>query len=187
MIRSLTLALVVAALAAGCSHLGDRSSSADSQFDQLTREFLSSHFAFRPLDAVGLGWHQFDGQFVVPDQNALAAEMARLKHYDRAFAALPESRLTPAHRYDLAILRSAIAGQRWTFETQRPAFRNPMFYACTTSSPAYWPKRQSIFWRRSASEWHRAFWRIIRAFVAYASPFGNRMSRSEARWRTLKS
>jgi uncharacterized protein (DUF885 family) len=104
-------------------------SPAETRFEQLSKEFVKTHFAFRPLEAVALGWHEYDGQFVVPDQAALDKEVQRLKRFESAFAEIPTDSLSPVRREDLALVRAAIAGQRWTFETQQSARLNPMYYA----------------------------------------------------------
>jgi uncharacterized protein (DUF885 family) len=127
-VRFLSLALGLSMLASGCAHLNEPSDP-DAQFRRLSDEFITTHYASRPIEAVGLGWHEFDGQFVVPTPEMLSAEIARFKRFDVAFAALPKDRLSSERKFDLSILQSAIAGQRWTLETSRFPFRNPMTYA----------------------------------------------------------
>ena len=99
------------------------------RFEQLSKEFVKTYFAFRPLEAVALGRHEDDGQFVVPDQAALDKEVQRLKSFDSALAEIPTDALSPVYREDLALLRAAISGQRWMFETQQSVHLNPMSYA----------------------------------------------------------
>jgi uncharacterized protein (DUF885 family) len=101
----------------------------DARFQRLADEFVATHFAARPLAGVALGWHQFDGKFVIPDKATLAAEEARLKQFDAAFASIPPDRLSAAHRHELHLIQSTIAYERWVRERQRVYSRNPMAYA----------------------------------------------------------
>jgi uncharacterized protein (DUF885 family) len=103
--------------------------SADEKFEQLSAEFLRTHFQQRPLDAVALGWHQYDGLFPRLDREALEAEVRRLAAFDERFARFRPSRLSPGHRLDLDALQPAIRAERWKFEVQRAPWANPMFYA----------------------------------------------------------
>jgi uncharacterized protein (DUF885 family) len=126
-IRSFLFALAMS-LVVGCARWS-AGISPDARFQQLAGEFVSGHYAARPLEGVALGWHQYDGRFQVPTRAALTGEIARLKRYEGAFAALPPGRLTAAHQNDLRVLQSVIAGQLWALETQRAPWRNPMHYA----------------------------------------------------------
>ncbi len=124
---STTLSLLVAALFIGCAHVSNES-SADNRYERLANDFVTGQFAFRPLTGAALGWHQYDGRYVVPDQQALAAEDNRLKRFEAEFAVLPANQLTPGHRHDLELLQSAIANGRWAIERQRVYWLNPMSY-----------------------------------------------------------
>jgi uncharacterized protein (DUF885 family) len=119
---------VLMILSGGCAQ---RSGSIppDARFQRLAGEFVATHFATRPLAGVALGWHQFDGRFVIPDHAALAAEEARLKQFDAAFASIPPGRLSAAHRHELDLIQSTIAYERWVRERQRVYSHNPMAYA----------------------------------------------------------
>jgi uncharacterized protein (DUF885 family) len=126
--RITPLFLLLAALCIGCAHVSNKS-SADNRYERLANDFVTGQFAFDPLTGVALGWHQYDGRYVVPDQQALAAEDNRLKRFESEFAALPANQLTPVHRHDLQLLQSTIANERWAIEVQRVYWLNPMSYA----------------------------------------------------------
>jgi len=121
------LFLLLAALCIGCAHVSNKS-SADSRYEWLANDFMTGQFSFRPLAGVALGWHQYDGCYVVPDQPALAVEDNRLKRFEAEFAALPADQLTPVHQHDLQLLQSTIANGRWAIERQRVYWLNPMSY-----------------------------------------------------------
>jgi len=125
--RITTLFLLLAALCIGCADLSNKS-SADNRYERLANDFVTGEFAFRPLAGVALGWHQYDGRYVVPDQPALAAEDNRLKRFETGFAALPADQLTPVHQHDLQLLQSTIANGRWAIERQLVYWLNPMSY-----------------------------------------------------------
>ena len=126
--RIATLFLLLAALCIGCAHVSNKS-SADNHYERLANDFVTGQFTFRPLAGVALGWHQYDGRYVVPDQPALAAEDKRLKRFEAEFAALPANQLTPVHQHDLQLLQSTIANGRWAIERQQVYWLNPMSYA----------------------------------------------------------
>jgi uncharacterized protein (DUF885 family) len=104
------------------------SDSVDAKFEKLAKEFVETHYAFRPIGGAGLGWHQYDGKFVLPDAAAVAAERARLQRFETAFAALNAQTLAPRNRHDLHLLRAAVANSHFALEIQRAYSRNPMAY-----------------------------------------------------------
>ena len=112
---------------AGCAL--QRSETPEMTFHRLADAFVAHHFALRPVEASGLGWHQYDGKFVIPSAGVLAAEQEELRQLDRQLAALPESRLSEASRHDRQILLTTIAKERFTLEAARSPYLNPMNYA----------------------------------------------------------
>src|SRR4051812_32058041 len=117
------VAFVLAGLLCGCAHQATVSNpSADLQ--RLTDEFTRTHYEHRPLAAVSLGWHQYDGQFVIPTAKSLADEIARLKKFDAEFARIPAGKISPAEQHDLNLLKATIAYERWVHEKQRPYWQN---------------------------------------------------------------
>jgi uncharacterized protein (DUF885 family) len=100
-----------------------------ANYDKLTEEFTRTHYDHRPLAGVALGWHQYDGQFVIPDAKALAGEMERLKKFDAEFAKIPATNLPPQKQLELNLVKATIAYERWVHERQRPYRTNPMAYA----------------------------------------------------------
>lgn len=115
---------MAAALVAGCV----TGPSERARFRELSDRYVATHFAARPVEAVGLGWHQYDGKFEVPARERIAAERRRLEEFDAAFRAIDGGRLGKADRLDLEILRGVVAQGLWTIDVQRPWTRNPMFY-----------------------------------------------------------
>ncbi len=108
----------------------------DTNFQKLAGEFLDGYFAFRPLTAVSLGLHAYDGKLTDFRRASLDAELRRLKDFSARFAALPA---TPAdgnagaaaqgERLDRQVLQLAIQREIFSFEESREFDKNPMTYA----------------------------------------------------------
>lgn len=109
----------------------------DDRFERLAAEFIHSDFAQRPIAGVALGWHEYDGKFVIPDEANSRAETERLRHFSEAFANFPAPELSSSARHDLRLIQSAIALERWTREQQRNLWRNPMPYASDMDVSVY--------------------------------------------------
>ncbi len=133
------LLLALAWVCAGCAAPAPRATvrAPDPAFEKLAADFVATHFAVRPLAAVSLGWHEYDGKVAVPDAASLKAERERLHRFDREFRALPVSTLSPKQRQDLSVLQSVIASELWSMETQRSYWRNPMTYAAGLDVSVY--------------------------------------------------
>ena len=103
--------------------------SPDATFHRIADDFVDHHFANRPIEAAGLGWHQYDGKFVIPTAAMLNTERQELQRLDFDLAALPPSRLSATSLHDWHILRTTVAKERFTIETARTPYLNPMPYA----------------------------------------------------------
>jgi len=133
----------------GCAHSGRHQheekpethqtpeGTADARFEQLKSDFLEGHYQFRPLAGVALGWHQYDGKFMVPTRAAILAEQNRLKKFGMDFRALGSEKLSPVHRHDLRVLSAAISQELFSMEVQRAPWHNPMTYASALDTTVY--------------------------------------------------
>lgn len=99
------------------------------RFRSVTDEFVKTHFAMRPMEGMALGWHEYDGKFVVPTAEVMRAERARLERFDWQFREVDAAKLTRSERLDLDLLKLVVARERWAQEVQRNWTRNPMMYA----------------------------------------------------------
>lgn len=135
--RSTHSALALVLLLLGLGSAGCRTESrpaarpvhtADATLKRVGDDFLAGRFAFRPLDGVAVGWHQYDGRFTVPDRETLTAELARLKQTEAELRAIDAAQLSPARCFDRQLLGLAVANARWALEWQRAPWRNPMYY-----------------------------------------------------------
>ena len=122
----------------------------DADFYRLADEYLTNYLAWRPLEAVGLGFHEFDGKLTDFSQASIDGELARLKE----FRAIPRRHLAAAFSSQ-AILISAIcaAGIRremFRFEEMAAYTRNPMTYAGALDVSPY-IKRDSRRWTKGCA------------------------------------
>jgi hypothetical protein len=99
------------------------------RFRSVTDEFVKTHFAMRPMEGMALGWHEYDGKFVVPTAEVMRAERARLERFDWKFREVDVAKLSREDRLDLDLLKLVVARERWAQEVQRNWTRNPMMYA----------------------------------------------------------
>ena len=113
----------------------DRDSAAT--FNQIADEYLAGYLAWRPLEAVQLGFHQYDGKFTDFSRASIDSELARLKTFDHRLDALRTGTLTPAEFYDFRILRAGIKRQLFDFQQIQSFTRNPMTYASALDVSPY--------------------------------------------------
>ncbi len=108
----------------------DKDANASPAFQKLADEFLAGYFAFRPLSAVSLGLHAYDGKMTDFRRASLDAELRRLKDFDARLVTLPDSgTVSQAEKLDRQVLRLAIQREIFGFEEARELDRNPMTYA----------------------------------------------------------
>src|SRR5450432_2288658 len=68
--------------------------SADADFQQLTDSFLLGYLSWRPQNAVGLGFHEYDGKLTDESKASIDKELTRLKDYGQRLDALDTSALS---------------------------------------------------------------------------------------------
>ncbi len=101
----------------------------DADFARVAEEFISGYLKARPLEAVALGYHEYDGK--IADYTALGveAELHRLGRFDDRLQKFELGKLTPRNGIDLRILQSAISRELFRIEDMRVYEMNPMTYA----------------------------------------------------------
>ena len=100
----------------------------DTDFNKLAEEFISGYLAARPLEAVALGFHEYDGKLADCSRAALDVEIARLKSFDEKFQKFDAAKLSPQASIDLRILRAAIKNQLFHNVDMAEFERDPMAY-----------------------------------------------------------
>ena len=101
----------------------------DTEYEGVAEEYIKGYLAARPLLAVSLGFHEYDGKTADYSRLALDAELTRLRRFDDRLKKFDLDKLSQRQAVDLRILQAAI--KREIFERQdMVAFeRNPMVYA----------------------------------------------------------
>jgi len=94
-------------------------------FNQIADDYLAGYLAWRPLEAVQLGFHQYDGKFTDFSRGSIDSELARLKTFDHRLNSLPTGKLTPADFYDFRILRAGIKRQLFALSKCNPSRVTP--------------------------------------------------------------
>lgn len=107
----------------------NNNSPTDKAFRQLSEEFLSGYLSWRPLTAVYLGLHEYDGKAPDWDLESVKQELHRLKEYDEKLDSLDRDSMSPETYYDFRILRSGILNEIFSIEDMGSYTKNPMTYA----------------------------------------------------------
>ncbi len=101
----------------------------DAAFNQIAEGYLTGYLAWRPLEAVGLGFHEFDGKMTDFSRPSIEGEVARLKDFDRRLGGMNTSTLSPRAYFDFRDLRAGIRRELFRFDEMGSYRRNPMTYA----------------------------------------------------------
>ena len=121
---ALSLGTVIPGLAAE-----SETKKADADFDKLALDFIGGYLAARPLHAVALGFHQYDGRIGDYSRLAIDAEVERLKRFQTQLGKLDLSQLGKRAEIDRRILLTAIAGELFQIVDMGIFEKNPMTYA----------------------------------------------------------
>ena len=100
-----------------------------SPFATLEDEYLTGYLAWRPLAAVQLGFHQYDGKLTDYSRASIDGELARLQQFDRRLDGINPKGLSRQEFFDLRNLRAGIRRELFSFQIAQAYTRNPMTYA----------------------------------------------------------
>jgi uncharacterized protein (DUF885 family) len=128
------LKLILSVALAGCCLSGPGLPSAaarsgDAAFNQLADEYLTGFLAWRPLQAMQLGFHEFDGKLTDYSRASIDREMVRLKEFDRRLDGMNSAALGPQAYFDFRNLRAGIRRELFGLQEMGSCSRNPMTYA----------------------------------------------------------
>ena len=125
--------LVILVLATACNNNPDKAAgttgSADEAFGKLSDDYLNGYLAWRPQQAVSLGFHEYDGKITDYSKASIDAELKRLKDYEQKLNAVDTTGLSPKMFYDYRILKLAIQSDIYNIEDFKYYTHNPMNYA----------------------------------------------------------
>lgn len=133
--RSEVRLMVLMAFVAGCA--SQKPDGAGAGFRGAADSFVTDYFKNRPTQAVGLGWHQYDGEFVVPTASFLSVERQRLIEARQRFSRFAVASLNEADAWDLQLIQTQIAKDLLDLDTVRAPWRNPMVYAGAVDIQVY--------------------------------------------------
>ncbi|MFT3681367.1 MAG: DUF885 domain-containing protein [Ferruginibacter sp.] len=104
--------------------------SSDTGFQRIAEDYLKEYLAVRPQSAVALGFHDgYDGKTSDFSKKALAAELERLKAFDKLLATIDITTLHGHNAGDYQLLSSAVKKDIYNIEDERIYSHNPMTYA----------------------------------------------------------
>jgi len=127
--KNIILQFIIAFAFIGCNKSEKIVFSGDDAFEKLSEEYLRGYLDWRPQSGVSLGLHEYDGRIADYGKASLAAEVARLKEYDRKFSEIDSASLSTKEYYDWKMLRSNIKNELFSFEELKVYTKNPMTYA----------------------------------------------------------
>ena len=113
------------------------SHTGDIDFQKLSDEFIQGYLAWRPLTAVQLGLHEFDGQVTDFSPESIEEELARLKSFYQKLNTFDTSTLSPEMEYDFQILHDGIRREIFSFEGMEYYWKNPMIYSSAMDVSIY--------------------------------------------------
>ncbi len=142
--RGLVLAAACALLCAAASP----ASGYQQRLVALERRYTFWSFEQDPASATDAGLHAYDNRLADFSPAAQAAQMARLRTYRNALAALqPPPDASPHERVDYLLIRANLEGEWWSRTVLRGLQRNPSIYEGECSNGIF-----SILKRQYASD-----------------------------------
>jgi len=111
--------------------------SGDAAFNQLADAYLTGYLAWRPVGAIQLGFHEYDGKLTDYSRPSLDGELARLKEFDRRLDGMKTAALSPQTYFDFRNLRAGIRRELFSFQEMGDYSRNPMTYVWALDVSAY--------------------------------------------------
>jgi uncharacterized protein (DUF885 family) len=112
-----------------CNKNDKNSASGDADFVKLSDEFIDGYLAWRPQTGVYLGYHEYDGKITDYSKASIAAEVTRLKEYEKNLSEIDTTSLSTKTFYDWKMLGFNIKRELLNFENLEVYTRNPMTYA----------------------------------------------------------
>ena len=136
-IHSILWAALAACFLSGPSLDAAGEGGGDAAFNQLADEYLTGFLAWRPLQAMQLGFHQYDGKLTDFSRVSIDGELARLKEFDRRLDGMDTATLSPQGYFDFRNLRSGIRRELFSLQEMGAYSRNPMTYAGALDVSSY--------------------------------------------------
>jgi uncharacterized protein (DUF885 family) len=103
--------------------------SGDAAFNRIAGDYLTGYLAWRPLEAVQLGFHEYDGKLTDYSRASIDGELLRLTEFDHRLGAMDPASLSAQARFDWRNLQAAVRRELFSFQDLEAYTRNPMTYA----------------------------------------------------------
>ncbi|HEV3408774.1 MAG TPA: DUF885 family protein, partial [Chthoniobacterales bacterium] len=100
-----------------------------AEFEKVAEEYIKGWLAAHPLQAVSLGFHEYDGRINDLTRLAIDAELSRLRRFDDRLRRFDVAKLKPSAAVDLRILQAAIKRDLFDIQDMSSFDLNPMTYA----------------------------------------------------------
>ena len=113
----------------------------DAEFDIVAEEYIRGYLAARPLHAVALGFHEYDGRINEHTRLAIDAEVARLVRFDDRLKKFDLEKLGARAGIDLRLLQAAIRKELFLMQELAMYERNPITYARALDVNVYITRR----------------------------------------------
>ena len=101
----------------------------DAEYEGVAEEYIKGYLTARPLLAVSLGFHEYDGKTADYSRLALDAELTRLRRFDDRLKKFDLDKLSQRQSIDLRVLQAAIKHEIFERHDMAAYERNPMVYA----------------------------------------------------------
>ena len=129
MAQTMRTCLTILAIVALLPHARLRSAEpAEKAYAALSEEAIAASLAWRPLDAVTIGLHEYDGKLPDYRNAAITAGAARLQSCLAGLQRLDASSLSPRNRYDRLIILAGLQRDLFWLRDVRRYGRDPMTY-----------------------------------------------------------
>jgi uncharacterized protein (DUF885 family) len=127
---------------AACASSGQRpepasAGSGDAAFNRLADEYLTGYLAWRPLEAMQLGFHEYDGKLTDYSRASVDGELVRLKEFNRRLGGMQTTTLSPQAYFDFRNLQAGVRRALFSMEEMGSFSRNPMTYAGALDASPY--------------------------------------------------
>lgn len=103
--------------------------STDAELDKVAEEYVKGWLAAHPIEATGLGFHEYDGRINDYTRLSLDAELSRLKRFDERLSKFDVAKLGARAAVDLRILQAAVKKDLFQAVDMASFETNPMMYA----------------------------------------------------------
>ena len=101
----------------------------NAEFEKVAEEYIKGWLAAHPLQATGLGFHEYDGRINDFTRLSIDAELSRLKRFDERFKRFDPAKLKDSAAMDLRLLQAAVKKDLFDIQDMASFETNPMTYA----------------------------------------------------------